>query len=47
MSNSSYEPHSGQPEGAMMAASADDTTAHPKLAGRHDDPTEICGRIPG
>ena len=38
MSNSSYEPHSGQPEGAMMSASADDTTAHPKLAGRHDDP---------
>jgi hypothetical protein len=26
MSNSSYGPHCGQPEGAMMSASADDTT---------------------
>ena len=38
MSNSSYGPHSGQPEGAMMSASADDTTVHPKLSGRLDDP---------
>ena len=38
MSNSSYRPHSGQPEGAMMSASADDTTVHPKLSGRLDDP---------
>ncbi len=38
MSNISYGPHSGQPEGAMMSASADDTTVHPKLSGRLDDP---------
>ncbi len=39
MSNSSYEPHPDQSEGTMMSASADDTTAHPKLSGRLDDPS--------
>ncbi len=39
MSNNSHEPHSGQPQGAVMSASVNDTTTHPKLSGRLDDPS--------
>ena len=38
MSISSHESHSNQPEAAIVSASNNDSTVHPKLSGRLDDP---------